>query len=38
MGFLDALLGKSRLPKPKPDKLFAISTADKKLVSVAEKE
>jgi len=27
MGFLDALLGKSRLPKPKPDKLFAISTA-----------
>jgi hypothetical protein len=27
MGFLDALLGKSRLPKPKPDKLFAISIA-----------
>ncbi len=27
MGFLDALLGKSRLPKPKPDKLFAMSTA-----------
>jgi hypothetical protein len=27
MGFLDSLLGKSRLPKPKPDKLFAISTA-----------
>jgi len=27
MGFLDALLGKSKLPKPKPDRLFAISTA-----------
>lgn len=27
MGFLDALLGKSKLPKPKSDKLFAISTA-----------
>ncbi len=27
MGFLDALLGKSRLPKPKADKLFAMSTA-----------
>ncbi len=27
MGFLDALLGKSKLPKPKPDKLFAMSTA-----------
>lgn len=27
MGFLDSLLGKSRLPKPKPDKLFAMSTA-----------
>ncbi len=27
MGLLDALLGKNRLPKPKPDRLFAISTA-----------
>ena len=27
MGLLDALLGKSKLPKPKPDKLFAMSTA-----------
>ncbi len=27
MGFLDTLLGKSKLPKPKPDKLFAMSTA-----------
>ncbi len=27
MGFLDTLLGKSKLPKPKPDRLFAISTA-----------
>jgi hypothetical protein len=27
MGFLDALLGKSKLPKPKPDRLFAMSTA-----------
>jgi len=27
MGFFDALLGKSKLPKPKPDKLFAMSTA-----------
>lgn len=27
MGFLDSLLGKGKLPKPKPDKLFAISTA-----------
>lgn len=27
MGLLDSLLGKSRLPKPKPDKLFAMSTA-----------
>ncbi len=27
MGFLDALLGKSKLPKAKPDKLFAMSTA-----------
>lgn len=27
MGFLDTLLGKARLPKPKPDKLFAMSTA-----------
>lgn len=27
MGFLDSLLGKSKLPKPKPDKLFAMSTA-----------
>jgi len=27
MGFLDVLLGKSKLPKPKPDKLFAMSTA-----------
>lgn len=27
MGFLDALIGRSKLPKPKPDKLFAMSTA-----------
>jgi len=27
MGFLDTLLGKSKLPKPKSDKLFAMSTA-----------
>ena len=27
MGFLDAILGKSKLPKAKVDKLFAISTA-----------
>lgn len=27
MGFLDSLLGKSKLPAPKPDKLFAMSTA-----------
>ena len=27
MGFLDALLGKSKLPEPKVDRLFAISTA-----------
>lgn len=27
MGVLDSLLGKSKLPKPKPDKLFAMSTA-----------
>ncbi|HLB70513.1 MAG TPA: hypothetical protein VJJ51_05660 [Candidatus Methanoperedens sp.] len=27
MGFLDALLGKSKLPKPKPDRLFSMSTA-----------
>jgi len=27
MGFLDALLGKSKLPKAKVDRLFAISTA-----------
>lgn len=27
MGFLDTLLGKSKLPKPKPDRLFAMSTA-----------
>jgi hypothetical protein len=27
MGFLDVLLGKSKLPKPRPEKLFAISTA-----------
>ncbi len=27
MGFLDTLLGKSKLPKPRPDKLFAMSTA-----------
>ena len=27
MGILDTLLGRSRLPKPKPDKLFAMSTA-----------
>jgi hypothetical protein len=27
MGFLDSLLGKTKLPEPKTDKLFAISTA-----------
>ncbi|MCE8426144.1 MAG: hypothetical protein J5U17_10260 [Candidatus Methanoperedens sp.] len=27
MGFLDSLLGRSKLPRPKPDKLFAMSTA-----------
>jgi len=27
MGFLDTLLGRSKLPKPKPDRLFAMSTA-----------
>jgi len=27
MGFLDTLLGKSKLPKPKADRLFAMSTA-----------
>lgn len=27
MGFLDSLLGRSKLPKPKPEKLFAMSTA-----------
>ncbi len=27
MGFLDSLLGRSKLPKSKPDKLFAMSTA-----------
>jgi hypothetical protein len=27
MGLLDTLLGKSKLPKPKPDRLFAMSTA-----------
>jgi len=27
MGFLDTLLGRSKLPKAKPDKLFAMSTA-----------
>ncbi|MCX9011591.1 MAG: hypothetical protein OIN66_10780 [Candidatus Methanoperedens sp.] len=27
MGLLDTLLGRSKLPKPKPDKLFAMSTA-----------
>ncbi len=27
MGFLDTILGKSKLPKPKPDRLFAMSTA-----------
>lgn len=27
MGFLDTLLGKSKLPKPKPDRIFAMSTA-----------
>ncbi|HEY9247004.1 MAG TPA: hypothetical protein VIO11_09180 [Candidatus Methanoperedens sp.] len=27
MGLLDSLLGRSKLPKPKPDKLFAMSTA-----------
>lgn len=27
MGFLDTLLGKSKLPKPRPDRLFAMSTA-----------
>jgi hypothetical protein len=27
MGFLDTLLGKSKLPKPKQDRLFAMSTA-----------
>lgn len=27
MGFLDTLLGKSKLPKPKPNRLFAMSTA-----------
>lgn len=27
MGFLDSLLGRGKLPKPRPDKLFAMSTA-----------
>lgn len=27
MGFLDSLLGKTKLPEAKTDKLFAISTA-----------
>ncbi|KCZ72531.1 hypothetical protein ANME2D_00960 [Candidatus Methanoperedens nitroreducens] len=27
MGLLDTLLGRSKLPKPKPDRLFAMSTA-----------
>lgn len=27
MGFLDSILGKSKLPQSKPDKLFAMSTA-----------
>jgi hypothetical protein len=27
MGLLDSLLGRSKLPKPKPDRLFAMSTA-----------
>ncbi len=27
MGFLDTLLGRSKLPKPKPDRMFAMSTA-----------
>jgi len=27
MGFLDSLLGKSKLPSSKPEKLFAMSTA-----------
>jgi hypothetical protein len=27
MGFLDSILGKTKLPEPKTDKLFAISTA-----------